>query len=58
MAADITIVDNVVRAVPLIIKEVGGLKKKDSGELERLVSTFDNDKSLKDIIAYIGELLG
>lgn len=57
-AADITIVDNVVRAVPLLIKEAGNLKKKDSWELRKLVSTFDNDKNLKDIAAYISESLG
>jgi 4-phosphopantoate--beta-alanine ligase len=57
-AANITIVDNVVRAVPLLIKEAGNLKKKDLGELRKLVSTFDNDKNLKDIAAYINKALG
>ena len=57
-AANITIVDNVIRAVPLLIKEVDNLKKEDLRVLRKLVATFDNDKNLKYIIAYIGEVLG
>ncbi len=58
MVAHITIVDNVIRAVPLLIKEVVALKKKDSMELRKMVAAFDNHENLRDIIAHIREVLG
>ncbi|MGC9516086.1 MAG: 4-phosphopantoate--beta-alanine ligase [Methanomicrobiales archaeon] len=45
--ASITIVDNIVRAVPLLIKEVKNLKNKNSTELIRIVQNFDNRENLR-----------
>jgi len=44
--ASITIVDNVVRAFPALLKEVQRLKKTRRSSLERIVSRFDNEKNL------------
>jgi len=45
--ADLTIVDNVVRAVPELTVAVGKLKKKGRKELEAAVAGFDGAKNLK-----------
>ncbi|GAB4316328.1 MAG: 4-phosphopantoate--beta-alanine ligase [Methanobacteriaceae archaeon] len=46
--ASITIVDNIVRAVPLLIKEIKNLKDKNDLELEKIVNDFNNKQNLKD----------
>lgn len=46
--ADITIVDNVVRALPAIAKEAGVMKMKKIGELEMVIRGFSNKKNLKE----------
>ncbi len=52
-AADITLVDNVVRAAPLLIKKARGLKKKEKGELEEILKKFDNQENLHEVVRYI-----
>jgi 4-phosphopantoate--beta-alanine ligase len=42
-AADITIVDNIVRAVPLLVREVENLKKENTGRARR----FNNKANLR-----------
>jgi len=44
--ATITIVDNVVRAIPTLTEIVGKLKTKNNKKLEDIASTFDNKKNL------------
>jgi len=51
--ASITIVDNIVRAIPALIEMVGKLKTKDKRKLEYIVSTFDNKKTLGEAIDLI-----
>ncbi len=51
--ADITIVDNLVRAISLMIREVKTLGKKDSKELGKIVKRFDNKNNLKRTTNYI-----
>lgn len=46
--ADIAIVDNVQRALPLISKEVKRLRKLPEAELRRIVSRFDNQRALAE----------
>lgn len=55
--ADISIIDNVVRVVPLLIAEVQRLKGKDESELKRIVEGFDNQVNLKSSLAFIAERL-
>lgn len=45
--ADITIVDNVTRAVPLLAEKIRAMKKKTRQRLEAIVKKFDNSKSLR-----------
>ncbi|MFQ5975075.1 MAG: 4-phosphopantoate--beta-alanine ligase [Candidatus Hydrothermarchaeales archaeon] len=51
--ATITIVDNVVRAVPKMIEIAGEYKNKNEDELQRIVDDFDNKKNLKDCLRVI-----
>lgn len=46
--SDISIVDNVVRAVPLMSKIAKEYKNKDRKFLEEIVKNFDNEENLKD----------
>jgi 4-phosphopantoate---beta-alanine ligase len=55
--ADITIVDNVIRAIPNIEKWVKKLKNKDKSQLEKIVNSFDNKKNLKEVYLFISKRL-
>ncbi len=55
--ADISIVDNIVRVVPLLIEAVKRLKAKDTDELKRIVQNFNNQKNLKLSLEFIAERL-
>ena len=48
--ASITIVDNVLRALPLLIKESKDLKRLSSERLQKIVAEYDNIKILKEAI--------
>ena len=56
-AADITIVDNITRAIPNIIRWVTLLKKEDKTKLERIVKQWDNKKMLKDVNSFLSKRL-
>jgi len=51
--ATITVVDNIVRAVPTLTKTINKLKTKNKEKLEHLASTFDNKKVLGEAIDLI-----
>ncbi len=53
----ITIVDELTRALPLLIKYVRDFKNKDREELLKIVENFDNKKNLKKMIGYIADRL-
>lgn len=46
--ASVTIVDNLVRAIPALIGEVKRLKKVNKSQLEKMLDNFDNKKNLQD----------
>ena len=52
-AANITIVDNVTRAVDLLINESKKLSKKNQKSLQKIIDDFDNKKNLRDSIIQI-----
>ena len=58
--SDVTIVDNIVRALPLMIDTAKELKDRPDELLRELISTFDNDnnlaESLRLIITRLSEL--
>ena len=51
--AGVTIVDNVVRALPLLIQEVQRLQPASPIELKEIVSQYSNDKTLQAAIQWI-----
>jgi len=55
--ASITIVDNVVRAIPNMINLAKTLKKKDESELRKILEEYDNDKNLKKAVKFIDSRL-
>jgi 4-phosphopantoate--beta-alanine ligase len=55
--ATISIVDNVVRAVPNMVEMVRGLKGRDEGYLQGVVTDFDNKKGLVDAMDSISKHL-
>lgn len=55
--ANVTIVDNVVRAIPNMIRFADELGRSDKDELQKLVEEFDNRKNLADAIETISKHL-
>lgn len=48
--ASISIVDNIIRALPALIKNVGRMKSMPRSRLLSIVGNFDNDRNLSDSI--------
>jgi 4-phosphopantoate--beta-alanine ligase len=46
--ASITIVDNITRSIPCLIKNVLELKNKNENELKKIINNFNNTDNLKD----------
>jgi 4-phosphopantoate---beta-alanine ligase len=55
--ASITIVDNVVRAIPNIEKWVKKLKSKDASYIKKIVNSFNNNKNIQDVLSFISKKL-
>ncbi len=55
--ASITIVDNVVRAVPLLISSARKLRKEPKKALQKILDNFDNKQNLAEAIQLINERL-
>jgi len=55
--ADITIVDNIIRAIPNIIKWAKDLKEKDGEYLREIIDSYDNEKNLKESLDFISKRL-
>ncbi|WP_423792637.1 4-phosphopantoate--beta-alanine ligase [Methanocaldococcus indicus] len=53
----VTIVDELTRALPLLIKYVREFKNRDKDYLEELIKTYNNKDNLKDILKYISKRL-
>ncbi|MFB5619625.1 MAG: phosphopantothenate/pantothenate synthetase family protein, partial [Nitrosopumilus sp.] len=51
--ANITIVDNVIRAIDLLIIESKKLSRKNQKTLQKIISDFDNKKNLRDNVIQI-----
>jgi 4-phosphopantoate--beta-alanine ligase len=56
-SADITIVDNVIRAIPNISKWIKKLKKEDLKTLKDMVNSWDNKDMLSNVSAFISKRL-
>ncbi|AXV39311.1 phosphopantothenate/pantothenate synthetase [Methanobacterium sp. BAmetb5] len=55
--SSITIVDNVVRAIPLIIEEISKLRGCRIDELEAIVHEFDNQRNIDSSLQLIAQYL-
>ncbi len=55
--ATITIVDELTRTLPLLIKYVKEFKKTDKERLIKIIKEYDNKKNLKKMLLYINERL-
>ncbi|ADP77455.1 pantothenate synthetase [Methanothermus fervidus DSM 2088] len=51
--ATISIVDNIVRALPKLYEEVVKLKNKNKEELKEIIEKFDNKKNLEEVLKLI-----
>jgi len=51
--ADITIVDNIIRVLPEMIKIAENLKSINKNQLEEIVSNFNNKKNIQDTLELI-----
>lgn len=55
--ADITIVDNIIRAYPRMIQLAEEMKKLPRGDLERIVESYDNGKILSSVLIHMRDRL-
>jgi len=56
-SANITVVDNVIRAIPNIERWVKALKNEDERSLKKIVSSWDNKKMLSEVFSFISKSL-
>ena len=56
-AASITIVDNVVRAMPKLVEEASRLKQMPRDELRSILSSYDNNVVLSEVLEYMANRL-
>ena len=56
-SANITVVDNVIRAIPNIEKWVVKLKDSNQTDLKNIVQSWDNKKMLTDVLSFISKRL-
>ena len=56
--ASITIVDNIVRALPKLLEKVEQYKSKEKAELESIKNSFNNKKNLREVLKIINDRLG
>lgn len=55
--ADITIVDNIVRAYPRMVELAREMKDYSREELLKIVGEYDNGKTLSDVLLHIRDRL-
>lgn len=55
--ADISIVDNIVRTIPEMIKISKGLKNLDNSQLREIIKNFDNKTNIQKSLTYIIEYI-
>ncbi len=52
-AANVTIVDNIIRAMPRLVDTVKKLKRKPKVELREIIANYDNNKILSEALGFI-----
>ncbi len=56
--SDITIVDNIIRCLPLMVKYARDLKQTSQPELQKIVENFNNEQNLADAMELMRSRLG
>jgi 4-phosphopantoate---beta-alanine ligase len=56
-AGSITIVDNVIRALPVMVECVSGLRRLSRGEIEALRDGWDNETCLSEVLSFLSKRL-
>mgnify|MGYP001591397072 CR=1 FL=1 len=54
--ATISIIDNITRAMPLLIKTINQYKKYNKSKLRKMMKNYDNKKTLEEAIRHIRKL--
>ncbi len=57
LTANITIVDNIVRAMPALVEAVKEMKRKDEEEVRSILEKYDNSAVISEALAHIRERL-
>jgi 4-phosphopantoate--beta-alanine ligase len=55
--SNVTIVDNLIRTIPLLIENIKKLKYERNDELIKIIDSFDNDQNLKETLDFINQRL-
>ncbi len=55
--ADITIVDNIVRALPEMVNLAHGLKETNKSQLKEIIDSFNNKKNIQDTLELIKDYI-
>ena len=55
--ANVTIVDNIIRAIPNMRRWIQKLKDEDKENLQKIVKLWDNTKMLKDVLSFLSKRL-
>jgi len=55
--SNLTIVDNILRALPLMVEAAGELRNRPRGELQALWDSWDNKKALARALTYMAQRL-
>ncbi len=55
--SNVTIVDNVVRSLPLMVEYAEQMRHLDREELLRIISEFDNEQNIRDSLRYMIDYL-
>jgi 4-phosphopantoate--beta-alanine ligase len=56
-AADMTVIDNIVRAMPLLVRHVKRLSRNSKTKLHRIIENFDNKANLRATLKFMFERL-
>lgn len=55
-SATVTIVDNIVRCLPLLLMQINKLKRESQEKLRKIIKKYDNKKILKEAVATVRSL--
>lgn len=55
-SATVTIVDNIVRCLPLLLRQIKKLKRESQEKLREIIKKYDNKKILKEAVATVRSL--